>query len=42
VFLVKGYVDAQNAFWANLRTRYVCELKDNGDKTWTALSVVLP
>lgn len=42
VFLVKGYVDAQNAFGANLRTRYLCELKDNGDKTWTAISVVLP
>jgi len=38
-FTVKAYVDSQNAFGALLRTRYTCEIRDNGDRTWALLSM---
>ena len=42
IFLVKSYVDAQNSFGAKLRTRYLCELKDNGHDSWSLISLTTP
>jgi len=39
VFIVNSYVDAQNSFGAKIRTRFICKLKDNGDKTWALMSL---
>jgi len=42
VFMVKSYVDAQNSFGANIRTHYICELKDNGGDSWSLISMLTP
>jgi hypothetical protein len=39
VFIVNSHVDAQNSFGAKIRTRFICKLKDNGDKTWSLISL---
>jgi len=39
VFLVNSYVDAQNSFGAKLRTHYSCTLKDNGNESWSLISL---
>lgn len=39
LFRVNAYVDAQNSFGAKLRTRYICELKDEGKESWALISL---
>lgn len=41
-FVVSGYVDAQNSFGAQIRTRYVCKLKRVDDKgNWQLIELVM-
>jgi hypothetical protein len=37
-YRVSGYVDAENGFGAQIRTDYVCEVREDGD-TWTLLDL---
>ncbi|MCU1717940.1 hypothetical protein NTD81_12510 [Pseudomonas sp. 5P_3.1_Bac2] len=39
VYDVVGYVDSQNGFGAMLRSTWNCKIKENDNKTWTALDV---
>lgn len=39
VFQVNAYVDAQNSFGAKLRTRYACQLRDEGKQSWALISL---
>lgn len=36
-YLVVGYVDSQNGFGAMLRSEWSCKIKENQDKTWSAI-----
>lgn len=38
-YRVKSYVDAQNAFGAQIRTHFVCEITYLGDKKWQLDSI---
>jgi hypothetical protein len=38
-FDVRSYVDAQNSFGAQIRTHYTCTLKDNGNDSWSPISL---
>ena len=38
VYDVHGYVDAQNAFGAMIRTNWKCNIKENNDKTWSVIN----
>lgn len=38
-FVVRGYVDAQNGFGANIRTNYVCTVQYTGGANWRLLSL---
>ena len=40
LFLVKGYVDAENAFGAKLRSSFLCELTESGGE-WESKSVLI-
>lgn len=39
VYLVDGYVDAQNGFGAMLRSNWECKIKENPDETWTLIDL---
>lgn len=39
VFLVSGYVDAQNSFGAQLRNQYACKLRSDGKDMWYLLDL---
>jgi hypothetical protein len=34
-YLVQGTVDSENTFGAMVRSNFSCDVKDNGDDTWT-------
>lgn len=38
-YIVSSYVDAQNSFGAQIRTRYVARLKYEGDRAWRLLDL---
>lgn len=38
-YRVVGHVDAENGFGANIRTSYTCEITDNGDDSWSLVSL---
>jgi hypothetical protein len=38
-YTVRGYVDAQNSFGAQIRSDYTCEIQDSGDDKWTLVSL---
>lgn len=38
-YTVIGFVDAQNGFGAQIRATWICEIKENSDKTWSTLNV---
>jgi hypothetical protein len=38
-YTVRGYVDAENSFGANLRNNYVCQVHDDGNDNWTLVSL---
>jgi len=38
-YQVNGYVDSQNKYGALLRSNYVCQVRDNGDETWSCLKL---
>ncbi|MGY1778762.1 hypothetical protein [Geodermatophilus sp. SYSU D01036] len=38
-YTVRGYVDAENSFGAMLRSNYTCQIHDNGDDTWSLVSL---
>ena len=39
VYNVHGYVDAQNAFGAMIRTNWICKIKENADRTWSIVEL---
>ena len=38
-YTVSGFVDAENAFGASLRSEWTCTVRDNGDETWNLVSL---
>lgn len=40
-YMVRGYVDAQNAFGATIRTNWTCDVQYTGGDNWRALDVQL-
>jgi hypothetical protein len=38
-YLVEGTVDSENTFGAMVRSNFACNIKDNGDDTWTLKSL---
>ena len=39
IYLVDGYVDAQNGFGAMIRANWECKIKENSDKTWSLVDL---
>ena len=38
-YCVRAWVDSQNSFGATVRTRFTCEVRDNGGGSWSCTSL---
>ena len=39
MYVVRGYVDAENSFGAMIRSNFTCEICDEGDDRWPLVSL---
>lgn len=39
VYTVRSYVDSENSFGATIRTKFTAKVRENGDETWSLLSL---